>query len=116
MTSIAIPLPSKISLESTKKTTFRQVAAQFGDGYTQVAPNGLNNRIDTWDIVWGGLSSSEKTTVETAINSIGTWGTFLWTPCDETIQKKFRISGDISYQREGTRYKVTLSLKQVFDI
>lgn len=111
-----MPLPSKISLESSKKVGFRQVSAQFGDGYEQVAPLGLNNRFDTWDLTWGALSSSEKNTVETALNSIGTWGILTWTPCDEIVQKKFRVTGDTTYQREGTLYKISLTVKEVFDI
>lgn len=116
MTSVAMPHPTKISLESSRKVAFRQVAAQFGDGYEQVAPNGLNNKVDTWDLVWGGLTSTEKITVETVLNSVGTWGILLWTPCDELYQKKFRVTGDTTYQREGTRYKISLTVKQVFDI
>lgn len=104
-------------MESTKKTEFKQVAAQFGDGYSQVAPHGLNNRVDSWDIVWGGLTSAEKNTVQDAIDSVGTWGIVTWTPCDETVQKKFRFTGEVSYNREGNfSYRISASIKQVFDI
>ena len=112
-----MPLPEKISRDSSKTTTFRQVTAQFGDSYSQVAPNGINNKIDTWDIVWGGLDTAQYQTVTTAIESVGSWGVLTWTPCNESVQKKFRISGDVKYTHEGTgTFRVEISVKQVFDL
>lgn len=116
MTTIAMPVVSKISIESTRKVSFNKIAAKFGDGYEQSAPNGINNKIDSWDITWGGLSSSEYQTIMTALTSIGAWGTITWTPCDETVQKKFRIDGDIATNREGSLYKVSCNIRQVFDL
>jgi phage-related protein len=114
--STPMPVTGKISLESTLKVVFNQLLSKFGDGYEQVAPNGLNNVIDTWDIIWGGLTTSEYQTVMTALRSVGTWGVLLYTPCDEPLAKKFRVAGDVTATREGTTYKVTTQLRQVFDI
>ena len=116
MTTVAMPVVNKITLDSSLKVSFSQISAKFGDGYEQVAPNGINNTIDTWDITWGALSTTEFQTVITALKSVGTWGIITWTPCDETVQKKFRITGDITRTREGTFYKVSCTLKQVFDV
>ena len=52
MTTVAMPVVSKITLDSSLKIGFSQIAAKFGDGYEQIAPNGLNNPFDTWDITW----------------------------------------------------------------
>ena len=116
MTTIAMPVVNKITLDSSLKVSFTQIAAKFGDGYEQIAPYGLNNTVDNWDIMWGALTTTEFQTVIAALKSVGTWGIITWTPCDETAQKKFRISGDINRVREGTFYKVTCSIRQVFDV
>jgi len=117
MTTISMPVPSKVSRDSSLKVTFAQVAAKFGDGYEQVAPLGINNTTDIWAIEWGGLSSSEYTTVMTALKSVGAWGIITWKPCGELVTKKFRLAGEISQSREGINtYKLTCSLRQVFDI
>jgi phage-related protein len=116
MTTVAMPVVNKITLNSSLKVGFSQISAKFGDGYEQIAPNGLNNILDTWDIVWGALTTAEFQTVIAVLKSVGTWGIITWTPCDETVQKKFRISGDITRTREGTFYNVTCTIRQVFDV
>ena len=116
MTTVAMPVVNKITLDSSLKVGFSQISAKFGDGYEQIAPNGINNTIDTWDIIWGALTTTEFQTVIAALKSVGTWGIIAWTPCDETVQKKFRISGEITRVREGTFYKVSCTLRQVFDV
>lgn len=73
-TTTALPLPNKITNDSDKTTSFRELLGQFGDGYQQVAPNGINNKIDSWNIVWGVLTESEMHTVESALDSVGSWG------------------------------------------
>lgn len=116
MTTVTMPVVSKITLDSSLSVKFNQISAKFGDGYEQIAPNGVNNIVDTWSITWGALTTSEYQTVITALKSVGTWGIITWTPCDETVQKKFRISGDISRTRSGTLYTVACTLRQVFDV
>lgn len=116
MTTVAMPVVSKITLDSSLSVKFNQIYAKFGDGYEQIAPNGINNTADTWNITWGALTTSEYQTVITALKSVGTWGIITWTPCDEIVQKKFRISGDISRTRTGALYVVSCTLRQVFDV
>jgi phage-related protein len=116
MTTVAMPVTEKLVRESTLQTSFRTIASKFGDGYEQVAPDGINNIIDTWDLVWATLTTTEYQTVMTALKSVGTWGTITWIPCNETISKKFRLASGISTAREGSLYKITATVRQVFDL
>lgn len=118
----ALPLPDRISPESTRSAAFRDVTAQNGDGYLQSAPDGLNAQIEKWDVIWMNVTEAEKTTIVTALNTEGTWGILTWTPFDETVQRKFRMDKpgySIRYSMAmfgRRRYIIQCSLIQRFDL
>lgn len=118
-TFTALPLTNKITLDSDKSAVFREMSVQFGDGYQQIAPNGTNYKVDTWNITWAPLTSADKTTVEAALDANGSWGIFTWTPMGETVQKKFRVDKN-GYSRKslnrGNLFSISCKLVQVFDI
>ena len=119
MTTISMPLPGKINIDSDLQIDFKDISTRYGDGYTEIAPDGLNSARETWDINWAPLTQSEYNTVKTALLSVGTWGTILWTPCDDTVQKKFRIKSKTSLRRTRIahrQYKVSITVEQIFDI
>lgn len=119
MTTTALPLSTKITIESEKTVVFSDMSAQFGDGYEQIAPKGINNIRENWSIQWGGLTTAEKDTIVTVLNTVGSWGILTWTPCGETVQKKYRMTRDgYSTRREGSNaiFTVSCMLRQVFDL
>ena len=115
----ALPLTNKISDKSSKKREFREFSTQFGDGYAQVAPAGLNAGYDVWDITWVALEAGEVTSIESVLDTNGSWGILTWTPCHEATQKKFRMTKD-GYSRSNIgnsgKFTISCTLKQVFDI
>ena len=119
MTTIAMPLTGKINIDSDLDIEFKDISTQYGDGYSERAPDGLNNTRENWDIIWAPLTQAEYQTVRDALLSVGTWGTITWTPCDDTIQKKFRIKKGTSLKRTrvaNRQYKVSISIQQIFDV
>lgn len=115
--STSMPVPTKIIIDSSKSVSFRVKEATFGDGYTQTAADGINNRIDTWSIKWGALTLAEKNTVEDTLDSVGSNGILTWTPCYETTVKKFRMTND-GYKRikQGGTFAISCDIKQCFDL
>jgi phage-related protein len=115
MAHIDMPIPSKITLDSVKTVKFRVKEARFGDGYIQVAPDGLNDRVDTWVIQWAGLSQAQMTTVTSALNYVGASGYLVWTPCYENNVKKFRMTTD-GYTRTRSRgvFSMSCTVEEVF--
>jgi len=112
-----LPLTNKINKDSRKSSLFREMSAQFGDGYQQVAPKGINNKYDTWELEWVALLTSEKDTVEAVLDSVGSWGILLWTPSYESVTKKFRLSKEgYTRTRVGGTFKISCKLIQVFDL
>jgi phage-related protein len=112
----ALPLTSYISQASSKSRKNRVLKAQFGDGYEQVAPDGINNKIDMWSIVYDNLSSTDRGTLWTFIDGVGSWDIVTWTPIGEGTQKKFRITPDGASEqvKAGNVYSVSFTLQQVF--
>lgn len=118
----ALPLPDRISPESTRQAIFRDITAQFGDGYIQSAADGLNSKTDRWNIIWNNVSESEKDTIVNALNFEGSWGVLTWRPFDEAAQKKWRLEKpgyNIRYGATASgrrRYVIDCVLVQRFDL
>lgn len=115
----ALPVTGKILDKSSKRVAFKDFSASFGDGYTQVAPAGLNPKNDVWEVMWGALTDSEVTTIENVLDTNGSWGVLTWTPCHENTQKKFKMTAD-GYTRtqigNSGKYTISCTLVQCFDI
>jgi phage-related protein len=115
----ALPLTTKLSNSSSKSTSFKTIKAQFGDGYSQRAADGINNKIDSWSISWENLSSADKDTVLTALDAVGGYDYLTWTPFGESSSKKFILkdgSYSVSHVEGGTYFTISTSLIQVFDV
>ena len=52
---------------------------QFGDGYTQVAGNGLNNRTQSWDLTFTG-NESMISAIKQFLDSHKGYRSFQWQP------------------------------------
>ena len=113
---VNMPLPTKISQSLTSQTKFRVLSVQFGNGYEQVKPDGINNKYAEFSISWDNLIESEKNTVVTALNQAGSSEILSWTPPGYSAPAKFRMTPDgytMSY-RAGEVYSVSINIKQVF--
>lgn len=110
----ALPLTDRISQSSRRTRKFRVFRAQFGDGYAQTAPDGINYKVDTWEVVYENLSSSERTTLWSAIDTVGAVDYFTWTPPGGS-STKWKIVGEVQETPvSGDIYTVSFNLEQVF--
>lgn len=55
---------------------------EFGDGYTQEAPDGINYNLYTWNLSWDSLTYDEKAEIEAFLVLRKGYETFLWTDPD----------------------------------
>jgi phage-related protein len=55
---------AEIALDTTVKRTTRSQRAQFGDGYSQVLTDGLNNQLERWSCTTGPLFENEVYGIE----------------------------------------------------
>ncbi|MDM0042149.1 phage tail protein [Variovorax sp. J22R193] len=111
----ALPLTDRISQSSSKKRTNRVIRCQFGDGYEQVRPDGINNLVDTWELGFESLNSTDRGTLQTFLDAIGAWDYFTWTPPGEASSKKFKVVDGYQEQpQSGSLYSITFTAKQFF--
>lgn len=113
----ALPISTKISQSSSKEVKANILIAQYGDGYEQRIPNGINYYKQNWSIQWDNLTNAEIKTIETVIAN-ARYGAdyFTWIPFNETISLKFKYMGHkVSYD-SGNHGTIQLTLNQVYDL
>lgn len=113
--SQALPLTNYISQSSTRTRKHRTLTAQFGDGYSQDAPDGTNAQYDEWNIIYENLTSTNRDTVWTALNAVGSWDYLTWTPPGDT-SKKWKVTKDGVNEsaQSGSHYSLSFSIRQVY--
>ena len=57
------------SYQSNKRTDFATLTANFGEGYTQRARDGLNSLRRAWSLVWNNLSNADTDTIVNFLNA-----------------------------------------------
>lgn len=116
----AMPVTTKITQSSQKTIYVRTLAASFGDGYVQTAPNGTNSVYEEWSVGWGQLTLAERNTVVSTLLAVGSSDYLTWTPPGDSTEKKYQvIPGNLPtlYSEQmmaGQYYNITTNLRQVF--
>lgn len=115
--ALNLPLTNKLSFGINKNTDWRVLKASFGDGYSQRTPDGLNSVVDKWSIIYPHLTGSDITTLETFINSVGSWEYFNWKPLGESKTKKWVITSGVRKQPlPGPAASFSFEIEEVFDL
>ncbi|UNH25097.1 phage tail protein [Moellerella wisconsensis] len=65
--------------EAPADVSFRVRKAQFGDGYTQVSGDGLNNRSQNWSLSFEGTEAEMKP-IKDFFDEHEGWKSFIWKP------------------------------------
>lgn len=106
-----------IDASSSRTTKRDMLSVSFGGGYESTMPNGINYMRDYWNVVFTGLTTTERDTIISFTQAISDGSTCTWTTPFDSVQKKFRLDGDVSCgDNGGVIYTVTFPLKQVFDL
>lgn len=111
----ALPLTDRISQASSRSRKNRVLSAQFGDGYSQEAPNGINSLVDSWSLTFEALNATERASLWTMLDAIGSWDYFTWTPPGD-VSKKWKVTSDgvSETPQSGDLYSISFNVKQVF--
>lgn len=59
--------------------SFRRLTAQFGDGYRQVAGDGINNKVQSWPLTFSG-DKKDMAALAAFLDRHAGIRSFLWTP------------------------------------
>lgn len=113
----ALVLTNKISQQSTRQTIFRTLVSSFGNGYEQRSPDGINNKLVKWDLVWENLTSAEVSSLTTVFDTVGGWDYITYTDPVDSTSKRFKLSDGYSVSpKAGLIFDVSATLIQVFDV
>lgn len=85
--SYTLPLQNLISLDSSIEVKYATLSAQFGDGYEQVAPLGINRKSKVWNITYRNMNPANAATILNFLDSVEGYLTIYATPRGETEQK-----------------------------
>ena len=80
------------SFGSSPKIKMRVLEAQFGDGYTQRAGDGLNVTQSEWNVVFNDLIDTEAETIRAFLEARAGVEAFYWTPPGEAVARKWTAS------------------------
>jgi len=112
-----MPLPDRISQSSSSQILYRTKKVQFGDGYSQRSPDGINSNVDTWQVNWEYLNSVERDTILEVLNDVEGADYIYWTPPNQTEEKKYIIAQGSSYTTySGNIFSISIQVEQVFDL
>lgn len=95
--------------EPTGTVSYRVKTAQFGDGYSQAVGDGINNKVQSWQLEFAGIDKEVFSICEFLDKHMG-YKSFLWTP----------PGGEPGYYRAQEGYQIvphgnmTWSLSVVF--
>lgn len=110
----ALLYQNKISQGTTGSTEYKYNEIEY-EGYSQRSKIGVNNKVKTYNVTWKSLTEAEMTTLFTALDTNAGVDYFTWTPPGASAEMKFVLDGPIpDVPLSGSRYTVSLSLKQVF--
>lgn len=99
-------------VDPTGTTTFDVLSAQFGDGYSQAVPNGLNNASDNWPVSFIGKAATIAP-IEAFLRAHAGATSFYWTPPGGS-QGLFRCATFTKQAMENGIYMLTATMQQVF--
>lgn len=100
----------------TSQTTARTLVAQFGDGYSQRAGDGLNAIGSTVTLNWVNLTKVQADAIEAFFAARGGYEAFLYAvPC-LTDERKWIAQSWSRTKRLSNRQSITATFEQVFDL
>lgn len=85
---------------------------EFGDGYTQQAPDGINYNLYTWNLTWESLTKEEKTILEQFLVEHKGYMTFYWVD-PEGVRFMVKSRSWTISEFAPRIYKVTTTFNQV---
>lgn len=115
MTDTFVP-PVCPDFERSKSVTARVLGAQFGDGYTQRAGDGLNAIARTLGLTWQSLSVADAQTIEDFFLTHSGYLAFLYAGNDSVTRKWIVRQWQRTELREGGKDAIAATLEQVFDL
>lgn len=119
MTTPTLEMPMQPSYGPTKKDVqFDILKAEFGDGYSQRAADGINNSKEMYDVGWDSLTIAEANDIEAFIRARKGYESFFISSYDResTSTRKFTCQKMSRKPAKPGYDSITLTLEEVKDL
>lgn len=106
-----------VSISSTKTTNYRTLSMSFGNGYSQTAPDGINNQVDTWALSFTNMGLTDYNNLMAFFNTVGSSLPITWQSPVDSVAKLFKVDIQTGVQTTvvaGNIFSVSTKLVQVF--
>jgi phage-related protein len=100
------------SLEIVGTTKYVVRTAQFGDGYSQCVPDGINNKFDTYPLTFSG-DGTKIAAIKAFLDATAGCQSFNWTPPLRSIGL-FRCDTPTIQPHGANSYTLTVNFTEVF--
>lgn len=109
-------LPIQPDYSSPVKFTPKVLSANFGDGYTQRAKDGLNPLAENWDLSYQDLTDDEVGVLLVFFADLGGVSHFTWQSKYASAPKKYICSEWDAVPVDDDSNSFSASLVEVFDL
>lgn len=99
--------------QATGEVTLRVLASQFGDGYQQVAKDGINNKVQNWPLVFTGTADRIRE-IAAFLDARGGAEAFTWTPPLATVPGLYRAAKYSPQHLGGDTYRLSVTFMETF--
>lgn len=108
--------PVKVpTLGTSQDTTYRTLEAGFGDGYSQVAIDGLNATQHAPSIIWQALTLTDFASIQAQFDTFaGT--TFSYQVPGDTQVRNWRVKKTSKDDSQGVYITLSATLTEAFDL
>lgn len=92
----------------------KKLEAEFGDGYSQAVPDGINHMRREISLDWELLTPTQSNQIIAFFRARGGCEPFYWTPSDETTALKWVCEEWSEKRGEGGMRSISAKFKQSF--
>lgn len=96
------------------KTTVKKLQAEFGDGYSQAVPDGINSIRRELSLNWDMLTPDQSAVIIAFFEARGGCEPFYYTPSDDASPKKWTCDDWREKRGDGGFRSISATFKQSF--
>jgi len=94
---------------------YKTKTAKFGNGYSQSAPDGINDVYDVWNITFESLSLTDRNTLVAALDAVKAWDYLTWQALGDSASKRWKVTPEgWSESTNGTTWTLSFVLEQTY--
>ena len=107
----ALPHTGRISQDFSKQVEYKSRKVQFGNGYKEISPDGINNKVENWTLNYEAMTDSEYSALIAILDAAEHDDYVTWTPFGEVSSKNWYVVGPRSETYSNGHWNVSINLE-----